>query len=107
MTIVNVNAGSCGFITEVRVQKIDSYRVNVRVISQCEMITNWGSELGTIFWKENLRSIRDSYVFECAFDHIRHIACPVPIALLKAIEVEVGIETPADVSISFTEVEAE
>ena len=104
MTTVKINAGSCGLITELRVQGIDGDRVNVHVISPCEMITNWGSALGAINWKKDLRSIKDSSVFECASEHIRHVACPVPIALLKAIEVEAGIALSADVTITFLEI---
>ena len=102
-TIVKVNAGSCSFVTELRVESIDPSRVHVHVISKCEMITQWGNDLGTIDWKENFKNIKESSVLQCAFERIGHVACPVPIALLKAIEVEQGIATKADVTITFCE----
>jgi hypothetical protein len=44
----------------------------------------------------------ESVVYQSAARHIRHTACPIPAAILKAIEVEVGIALPQDVTITFS-----
>jgi len=36
---------------------------------------------------------------------IPHASCPVPAAILKALEVGVGLALPADVSVTFTKKE--
>lgn len=38
-------------------------------------------------------------VWELAAKHCPHAACPVPVGILKAVEVEAGLALPADVSI--------
>ncbi|TFH34446.1 MAG: hypothetical protein E4G99_09495 [Anaerolineales bacterium] len=43
----------------------------------------------------------ESIVYQSAARHIRHTGCPIPSAILKAIEVEVGIALPHDVVINF------
>ena len=101
MTIVEVNAGSCGFITKIEVLKVDARMVRVVISSDCEMITKLGEELHTLDWGQCLRNFVDSPVFQCASKHIGHVACPVPVALLKAMEVEVGVALPVDVTIRF------
>ncbi|MBI4771144.1 MAG: hypothetical protein HY784_12220, partial [Chloroflexi bacterium] len=47
------------------------------------------------------RPMDESAVYQSAARHIRHTACPIPAAILKAIEVEVGIALPRDVHIQF------
>ena len=41
----------------------------------------------------------DSAVYRSATQHLKHAACPVPSAILKAIEVEAGLAVPQDVII--------
>ena len=107
MTVVEVDAGSCGFITKIEVLKVDARMVKVVVSSDCEMITEWGEELISLDWGQCLRDFIDSPVFQCSSKHIRHVACPVPVALLKAIEVEVGAALPVDVTIRFHDASTE
>jgi len=101
VTIVEVDAGSCGFTTKIQVHKADAQTVRVVILSDCEMITKWGEGLHTLAWGQCLRDFVNSLVFQCASEHIGHVACPVPVALLKAMEVEVGVALPVDVTIRF------
>jgi len=103
LTVVRVEAGVCGFVTDIEVQKRDKQHMDVRVLTKCDMIAAWAEELGVINWMENLKSMKHSFIFQCASSHIRHAACPVPVALLKAVEVEAGLALAADVTISFLE----
>jgi hypothetical protein len=107
VTVVEVDAGSCGFITKIEVLKADARMVKVVVSSDCEMIIEWGEALGSIDWGQCLRNFIDSPVFQCSSKHIRHVACPVPVALLKAMEVEVGVALPVDVTIRFRDASTE
>ena len=107
MTVVEVDAGSCGFTTKIEILKIDDQMVRVVVSSDCEMITKWGEELHTLDWGQCLRDFVDSPVFQCASKHVGHVACPVSVALLKAMEVEVGVALPVDVTIRFCDASTE
>ena len=103
MTVVEVDAGCCGFTTKIEVLKVDEHLVKAAVSSDCEMITAWGEKLGPLDWGKCFRNSADSPVFQCASKHIGHVACPVSVALLKAMEVEVGVALPVDVAIRFCE----
>ena len=71
------------------------------ISSDCEMVSLLGSHLSELDSRDALRPHGRSAVYECAFQHIKHVACPVPAAILKAIEVELGAALPRDVSIRF------
>jgi hypothetical protein len=40
-----------------------------------------------------------------AAKHCRHAACPVPIGIIKAVEIEAGLAVPADVTIKLSKSE--
>jgi hypothetical protein len=101
VTVVEVDAGCCGFTTKIEILKVDNQMVKAAVSSDCEMITAWGKELGSLDWGQCLKNFVDSPVFQCASKHISHVACPIPVALIKAMEVEAGLALPASVIIRF------
>ena len=107
MTVVEVDAGCCGFTTKIEILKVDNQMVKAAVSSDCEMITAWGKELGSLDWGQCLKNFVDSPVFKCSSKHIGHVACPVPVALLKAMEVEAGLALPANVTIRFHDASTE
>jgi hypothetical protein len=101
MTRVVVDAGACGFTITVEVVRLSRRRVKVAIGGDCDMVNEMSSQLSELDWHAALRAPENSVVYQCASKHIRHAACPVPMAILKAIEVEVGITLPRDVVIQF------
>lgn len=105
-TRVEVFAGVCGHSAVVEVTKVDEAHVRVVISSACDQITDMNPDLERVQWKgkghEVFRRMTESVVYQSAAKHIRHTACPVPAAILKAIEVEAGIAVPKDVTITFT-----
>jgi hypothetical protein len=101
MTRVTVDPGICGFPTTIEVTKLSPKKVKVDISSDCEMVASLGSQLSELDSRDALRSHGRSAVYECAFRQLKHVACPVPAAILKAIEVELGAALPRDVSIRF------
>ncbi len=106
MTRVEVFAGVCGYSAIIDVTKVDDAHVQVVVTSACEEITDMNPDLARLQWKgkghEVFKHMTESAVYRSAAQHIRHTACPIPAAILKAIEVEVGIALPKDVTITFS-----
>ncbi len=104
-TRVEVFAGICGHSALIEVKKVDETHVQVLVHSECEQITDMNPDLASLQWKGKghgvFRRMIDSAVYQSAARHIRHTACPVPAAILKAIEVETGLALPKDVTIRF------
>ena len=105
MTRVEVNAGVCGHSAIIEVSRVDDTHVQVFITSPCEQIAAMNPDLAHVQWKgkghEVFKRMTESAVYRSAAQHIRHTACPIPAAILKAIEVEVGIALPKDVTITF------
>ncbi|MBI2977135.1 MAG: hypothetical protein HYZ35_06885 [Chloroflexi bacterium] len=105
-TRVEVFAGVCGHSAIIDVTKVDAAHVQVVITSACEQITDMNPDLARVQWKgkghEVFKRMTESAVYQSAAQHIRHTACPIPTAILKAIEVEVGIALPKDVTITFS-----
>jgi hypothetical protein len=102
MTLIEVDAGSCGFKTRIGVSKTDKRTVSISISSDCEAVEKWGNRLGSVNWRECLgKNAFSSQSFISAADCLKHPACPVYIGLLKAIEVEVGASLPVDATIRF------
>lgn len=105
MTEVEVHSGICGHSAVITVTRVDDQHVQVVIASECEQITAMNADLACIQWKgkghEVFKRMPDSAVYQSAAKHIRHTACPVPSAILKAIEVETGVALPKEVSITF------
>jgi hypothetical protein len=101
MTKVVVDPGPCGFKTAIEVARLAKRKVTVTITSDCETITNLGQALSVIDHWDSLQPRESSEVYTQAAACGLHTACPVPIAILKAIEVEAGLAVPRDVSIRF------
>jgi hypothetical protein len=104
MARVKVEAGACGLTVIVEAHRIDSQTVRVRIHSQCKQLTAMNPDLEEVHWRRDVFCrMTDSVVYKSAAKHISHTACPVPSAILKAIEAEVGLALAKDVSIQFEE----
>lgn len=101
MTQVTVEAGICGFTSTIEVSKLSAKRVRVDITSDCEMVSKLGEQLHDIELRNALKLTENPLLCKCAHRYIHHVACPVPIAILKAIEVEVGLALAKDIVIHF------
>jgi hypothetical protein len=105
MTEVEVFAGVCGHSAVITATKLEDGRVQVVIDSECEQITAMNADLEHLQWKGKghvvFKRMAESAVYQSATRHLRHTACPVPAAILKAIEVEVGAALAKDVTIRF------
>jgi len=101
MTRVVANPGICGKVTIVEIVKIDKRRVRVKIISGCETATKMGESLVELDQWNALKPHVQSEVYKSASECHIHASCPVPMAILKAIEVEAGLALPRPVLIQF------
>jgi hypothetical protein len=98
MAKVTLDAGACGFRIVINAKKIGHRRFRVELISPCEMVKNLDEELkGKEFGPEVFSTIEESEIYKICSTHIKHISCPLPAAILRAIEVEGGLAVPKDV----------
>jgi hypothetical protein len=101
MTHVTVEAGICGFTSTIEVSKLSAKRVRVDITSECEMVSKLGEQLHDVELRDALKLPENPLLCKGAHRYIHHVACPVPTAILKAIEVEVGLALAKDVVIHF------
>lgn len=102
MTRVTVDAGVCGFRSVIEVEKVGRDTVRVTIESECQHVMAMNPDLAELNWRRGvLGRMTESKVYQSASQHLKHTACSVPSAILKAIEVEVGIALPKDVVIHF------
>jgi hypothetical protein len=101
MTRVVINPGICGFTTAVEVTKEAKRMVSIGITSDCEQIAGLSKSLKELNIWDVLNQGADCEVHRQATRHRLHSVCPVPIGILKAIEVEAGLALPRDVIIHF------
>ena len=96
MTRAKVESGICGFSATVEA-RMDGQRCLVSVESDCQAIQELAEELTEVdpFQEISFRG-EGSHVLEMGAKHCYHTACPVPVGIIKAIEVEAGLALPKD-----------
>jgi hypothetical protein len=92
-------SGICGFNTVVEA-KSDGDMVHLTITSDCQAIQRLGSVLTEVEPYHEISARRSiPQVLEKGMKFCTHAACPVPVGIIKAVEVEAGLALPADVSI--------
>jgi hypothetical protein len=100
MAEAEIMAGICGFHTTVRT-KMDGDACRIDIHSECTAIQRLASELiqvdpyKEISFRRGIPSIHEMGAKYCS-----HAACPVPVGIIKTVEVEAGLALPAVVSIN-------
>jgi hypothetical protein len=97
-----IHSGICGFTTRVNARR-EGAKVALVIESECDAIQRLAEELTEVepfqeitFRGEGPRTLR------AGAKHCYHPACPVPVGIIKAIEVEAGLALPADATIRLT-----
>ncbi len=101
MTTVIVNSGACGFSVTIRAKKGADGRITVSLDTDCEMVKKMLEDIAVLDRFAPLTGFQNNPVYRSAAKHLKHVACPVPSGILKAIEVETGLNVQKDVSITF------
>jgi hypothetical protein len=101
MTKVVVTAGACGFTSVIRAEKGPERAVDLAVESGCAMVQKMAAEITRLGRRDALSGILHNPVYLAAGRHLKHAACPVPAAVLKALEVEAGLNVAKDAAITF------
>jgi hypothetical protein len=101
LTKVRINSGICGFTATVTAEKKDKKNVRITIESDCEMVEKLAAELPGLDMMSAFTAHLNNPVYRAASKHIRHVACPVPAGILKALEAELGLSIPKDADIIF------
>ena len=101
MTKVIVNSGACGFTVAISAEKGKDKKILIALDTACEMVQKMLADIATVDHRVTLTGFRDNPVYLSAAKHLKHVTCPVPSAILKAIETEAGLNVPKDAQIDF------
>jgi hypothetical protein len=102
MAKLRVEAGACGFTAILQVEEIEGHTLRVVITSDCEQLSAMNPDLASLQWRQGVFCRMDeSLIYHIASRRISHTACPIPSAILKAIEVEVGLAPPKNVIMEF------
>lgn len=99
-SVVDIDAGVCGYKTTVTAAKTEGYNVRVTIVSDCPHVAKIATEVDEVDALQQI-GLRGGLPFalEAAYRHCIHAACPAPSGLVKAIEVAAGLALPQDAHI--------
>lgn len=102
MAKAEVHAGICGFVTVIQTElQADTCHISIK--SDCPAIQKLAAELTQVDPLQEISSRRKvPQTLQKGLQYCTHSACPVPVGIIKAVEVEAGLALPADVTISIT-----
>lgn len=104
MVEVEIDSGICGFKTVVQADNKPKYKAGVFIESTCPHVTKLAEkikELGEIDVMKELFKKGESQILAASNTTLPHITCPVPVGILKCLEVSTGMALPKDVTITF------
>ncbi len=102
--VVNVDAGVCKMKTRITAKQNDDAMVDLSVESDCPYILRMSWKFKPVNpYTEIEAPIKETDIYGWATEELPHAACPVPCALIKAVEVASDMGIKRDVSITFEE----
>lgn len=101
MTKVRIRSGICGFNTVVIAERSKDKKIRLTIVSDCEHVRKMAEELKEVNILSVFTGFLNNPVYKAASKTLRHVTCPVPSGILKAIEAEAGLALPRDVMIEF------
>ena len=102
MATAEINSGICGFSATVRTQ-MEGRRVKLSIESECQAIQDLAAELTEVdpFQEITFRGSGPRSL-EMGAKHCYHTACPVPVGIIKAVEIEAGLALPKEAVIKLS-----
>jgi len=93
-----VNPGICGFDCKVVAETSGKRKARVEIAeSGCAMIRQYSEDLPDLGLQDIFVPLTKNVIFIAAEKAGCHLACPVPVAVVKACEVVLGLAIPKDV----------
>jgi len=102
MSKAEIHAGACGFTTTVNAT-MNGKMCQLAIESDCKAINKMATELTEVEPFKEISSRRQvPKTLEMGLKHCTHAACPVPAGIIKAVEIEAGLNLPVDVTIKLS-----
>lgn len=103
MAKAEIQPGNCGFTTTVQATMAEDV-CKIEIHSQCQAIQKLAQELQEVDpYKEiSFRRNNSPQILQMGAKFCTHAACPVPVGIIKAVEVAAGMTLPTDVIIKLS-----
>jgi hypothetical protein len=101
VTTVIVDSGSCGYTVTISVKMNEEKKLVVSGETDCAMVRKMLEEVAVLDRFAPLTGFLKNPVYLAAGKHLKHVACLVPSGILKAAEVEAGMNVAKDASVKF------
>ncbi len=102
MATAKIYPGNCGFSTVVEAT-LDGDVVKLSITSDCAAIQKLAEVLVEVNPYQEISFRRNTpQILQLGTKYCTHPACPVPVGIIKAIEVEMGMALPMDVTIQLS-----
>ena len=103
MARATIHPGNCGLMTTVEASMNGNGNVHLNIESECASIRKLAATIPEIEpWGELSFRRGMPVVLEKGIEFCSHTACPVPVGIIKAIEVAAGTALPGTASIEVT-----
>ncbi len=98
---VTVDPGVCRMNTVILASMDEDMNVKLEITSDCPSIKKLAEKLPPISpYTEVGNHFLESQIYQTANDTVAHLACPVPCAIVKAVEVAGGLGLKRNVTIT-------
>jgi hypothetical protein len=102
MAKAEIFAGNCGYNTEVEAS-MNGKTVKLNINSECPAMRRMAEELKEVSPYNEISFKRAMpTIHEAGHKHCTHAACPVPVGIIKAVEIEAQLALPTDVTIKLS-----
>ena len=102
MAKAEIFSGICGFNTTVET-KMNGRSCTLSIESECGAIQRMAEHLTEVDpFREFTYRGAGPETFDVAEKYCSHAACPVPVGIIKAVEIEAGLALPTDVTIKLS-----
>ena len=99
MAKAEISSGICGHVTMVEAT-MDGKTCKLNITSTCKAIQQIATELPEVTPVQEISAKRAvPQTLQMGLKHCYHAACPVPVGIIKAVEVEAKLALPKDVLI--------
>ena len=104
MAKAEINSGICGFTTQVEARTDEHNRrcVHLTIKSECKAVQKLAAQLTQVDPFKEFSFRGDPQILQLAPQCLSHPACPVPVGIIKAVEVAARLALPADVTIKLS-----
>ncbi|MCP8317395.1 MAG: hypothetical protein H3Z51_11160 [archaeon] len=99
-TKVRINPGACQKKALIEAKKTGS-KVAINIESDCSSVMKLSKKIKEMDKLDVIRRMSNNIVYKAASEANLHSACPVPCAILKAVEAELDLALKKDVKILF------